>query len=88
MPFRFTVRRSVTPKPRGASEPSTLAVLTWKQSHIYTDVESLYRATIAGNPESWMAHNNLAGALLARGAVDEAVTHIEIASRTELGASG
>jgi protein O-mannosyl-transferase len=58
---------------------STLAVLTWKQSHVYADVESLYRATLEGNPESWMAHNNLAGALIARGAVDEAVGHAEIA---------
>jgi Flp pilus assembly protein TadD len=56
---------------------STLAVLTWRQSHVYANVESLYRATIEGNPESWMAHNNLAGALIARGAVDEAVGHIE-----------
>jgi tetratricopeptide (TPR) repeat protein len=58
---------------------STLAVLTWAQSHVYTDVVSLYRATIHGNPESWMAHNNLAGALIARGAVDEAAGHVEIA---------
>jgi protein O-mannosyl-transferase len=56
---------------------STLAVLTWRQSHVYTDVESLYRATIEGNPESWMAHNNLAGTLIARGAVDEAAGHAE-----------
>jgi Flp pilus assembly protein TadD len=56
---------------------SALAVLTWKQSHAYVDVESLYRATIEGNPESWMAHNNLAGVLIARGAVDEAVGHVE-----------
>jgi protein O-mannosyl-transferase len=58
---------------------STLAVLSWRQSHVYADVESLYRATIEGNPESWMAHNNLAGALIARGAADEAVGHAEIA---------
>ena len=58
---------------------STLAVLTWRQSHVYADVESLYRATIDGNPESWMAHNNLAGVLIARGAIDEAVAHVETA---------
>jgi Flp pilus assembly protein TadD len=56
---------------------SALAVLTWKQSHIYADSESLYKATIQGNPESWMAHNNLAGVLLARDAVDDAIPHIE-----------
>ncbi|OLE38865.1 MAG: hypothetical protein AUG00_04170 [Candidatus Rokubacteria bacterium 13_1_20CM_2_70_7] len=51
---------------------STLAVLTWKQSHLYADVETLYRATIRSNPECWMAYNNLAGSLIARGATDEA----------------
>jgi tetratricopeptide (TPR) repeat protein len=56
---------------------ATLALLTWRQSHVYADVESLYRATIEGNPESWMAHNNLAGVLIARGAVEEAVAHVE-----------
>jgi protein O-mannosyl-transferase len=56
---------------------SMLAVLTWRQSQVYVDVESLYRATIEDNPKSWLAHNNLAGALLARGAVDEAAGHIE-----------
>ena len=56
---------------------SLLALLSWRQSHAYVDVETLYRATIEGNPESWMAHNNLAGALIARGAVDEAVEHVE-----------
>jgi Flp pilus assembly protein TadD len=54
-----------------------LAVLTWRQSHVYADSESLYRATIEGNPESWMAHNNLAGVLIARGAFDDAYDHIE-----------
>jgi tetratricopeptide (TPR) repeat protein len=55
---------------------STLAVLTWKQSLVYADVESLYRATIKGNPEAWMAQNNLAGLLIARGAIDEAIMHV------------
>ncbi|HEY2818900.1 MAG TPA: tetratricopeptide repeat protein [Casimicrobiaceae bacterium] len=56
---------------------AALAVLTWRQSHAYVDVETLYRATLERNPESWMAHNNLAGVLIARGKVDEAIGHIE-----------
>jgi len=38
-------------------------VLTWRQSHMYRDSETLYRETLARNPASWMAHNNLGVAL-------------------------
>jgi tetratricopeptide (TPR) repeat protein len=41
-----------------------LGVLTWRQSRMYSDVETLYRASLERNPESWLAHYNL-GILLA-----------------------
>ncbi|HVN04810.1 MAG TPA: tetratricopeptide repeat protein [Bryobacteraceae bacterium] len=41
-----------------------LGVLTWRQSGDYRDAETLYRATLARNPASWMAHTNL-GVVLA-----------------------
>jgi Flp pilus assembly protein TadD len=50
-----------------------LGALSWKQARSYSDRETLYRATIAANPGCWMAYNNLAGALVERGAVGEAV---------------
>lgn len=37
----------------------TLMVLTRNQSGMYKDVETLYRDTLARNPNSWLAHNNL-----------------------------
>jgi tetratricopeptide (TPR) repeat protein len=37
----------------------TLAVLTWKQAHMYSNIEMLWRTTIERNPSSWMAYNNL-----------------------------
>lgn len=46
--------------------PAILGVLTWRQSHMYRDSETLYRTTIAQNPDSWMAHNNLAATLMLR----------------------
>ena len=46
---------------------AVLAALTWKQSHLYADRETLYRATLRGNPECWMAWNNLSGVLLEQG---------------------
>jgi len=36
-----------------------LGALTWLQSGIYRDVQTLYLATIARNPGCWMAHTNL-----------------------------
>ncbi len=56
---------------------AALAVLTWKQAHLYADAETFYRATIRGNPGCWMAYNNLAGALIARGQTGEARGLIE-----------
>ncbi len=51
----------------------SLGVLTWRQSRIYSDIDSLYRTTIARNPDCWMAHNNLGYALVDRGCIDEAM---------------
>jgi tetratricopeptide (TPR) repeat protein len=55
----------------------TLAGLTWQQSRMYTDMETLWRTTIAKNPTCWMAHNNLGNLLLQRGQVDDALACFE-----------
>ncbi len=52
---------------------ATLGVLTWRQSHIYVNAEVLYRTVIAGNPECWMAHNNLGKVLQEKGQTEEAI---------------
>lgn len=36
-----------------------LGALTWRQSGIYRDSETLFRATLRENPACWMAENNL-----------------------------
>ncbi len=58
---------------------ATLGTLTWRQSLIYSDVESLYRMTIDENPDCWMVHSNLGGVLQARGRAAEAITHYRTA---------
>lgn len=52
-----------------------LGLLTWKQAAMYADSDTLWSTTIAKNPESWMAHNNIAIRLLGKGKVEEAIVH-------------
>ena len=65
-----------------------LGWLTARQSPMYRDSETLYRVTLERNPECWMAHNNLALILSARGQGREALLHFRQAvSRGETGSS-
>lgn len=59
-----------------------LGALTWSQCRMYRDAETLYRVTLARNPASWMAHENL-GDLLVRAGRDRAAAraHFETALR-------
>jgi len=50
-----------------------LALLTWRQAGMYTDMETLWRTTLARNPGCWMAYNNLGVLLRDQGRVEEAV---------------
>jgi tetratricopeptide (TPR) repeat protein len=59
-----------------------LALVSWRQSQIYRDVERLWRDTLEKNPDAWMAQNNLANLLIDEGRWTEAVPHLEVASRT------
>jgi protein O-mannosyl-transferase len=54
-----------------------LATLTWRQSRIYTDMDTLFRATIAGNPECIMVRNNLGILLSDRGQFDAAIVQYQ-----------
>ncbi|HEY6070825.1 MAG TPA: glycosyltransferase family 39 protein, partial [Chthoniobacterales bacterium] len=50
-----------------------LATATWAQSRHYQNAETCFRAVLLKNPGSATAHNNLAGALMDRGATEEAI---------------
>ena len=54
-----------------------LAILTFRQSMIYEDAETLWRNTLAKSPDSWMVYTNLGNALVQKGKIDEAIPYHE-----------
>ena len=50
-----------------------LAVLTWRQSQMYSDAEKLYTRTIDLNPVCWLAYNNRGELLVGRGEYRRAI---------------
>jgi protein O-mannosyl-transferase len=58
-----------------------LCVLTWRQTGIYRDQETLWRDTVAKNPQGFLGHLNLGVALSERGQTDPAKSEYEEALR-------
>ena len=54
-----------------------LSILTWRQSCMFADSETLWRTTVARNPNCWMAHCNLGSVLLQTGRTDAAIEQFE-----------
>jgi len=54
---------------------TVLGVLTWRQSQVYQNVETLWRDTLKKNPNSWLAHCDLGVVLAGRGDRTEAEGH-------------
>ncbi|MGE5214047.1 MAG: tetratricopeptide repeat protein [Nitrospirota bacterium] len=52
---------------------ASLGMLTWRQAATYADIETLWRTTLARNPECWMAHTNLGLVLLQERKIDDAI---------------
>ncbi|HKQ47074.1 MAG TPA: tetratricopeptide repeat protein [Phycisphaerae bacterium] len=58
-----------------------LGVLTWQQTRIYKDEETLWHDTIARNPGAWAAHNNLGRLQAGRGQFDKAAGYFAETAR-------
>lgn len=67
----------------GPAAVLVVSILSWNQSGLYSDAETLYRATVARNPESWMAHSNLGSVLMQKGRPSEAMVELESALRID-----
>jgi tetratricopeptide (TPR) repeat protein len=64
-----------------AAVAAVLGALTWSRCGAFTDVETLWRTTIARNPTCSMAYNNLAAEMLKDGRLDEAMADVRMALR-------
>jgi len=58
-----------------------LAILSWRQAHLYADVETLYRETLELNPGAWLAHANMGTLELDAGRPERAVSEFSAALR-------
>lgn len=61
----------------------TLGSLTWRQSGMYHDLQTLWETTLRRNPNCAVAHNDLGHLLAQQGRTDEAIVHLENALALE-----
>ena len=54
-----------------------VGMASWQRTWAYESEGVLWTDTLAENPASWMAHNNLGNALLQKGRVDDAMAHYQ-----------
>ncbi len=54
-----------------------LGTMTWRQARNYADAETLYRMSIARNPDCWPAFSNLGAVALQKRRVDEAIGYYQ-----------
>jgi tetratricopeptide (TPR) repeat protein len=66
-----------------AAVVATLAFLSHAQSRMYADLPTLYRSTLARNPQAWMAHLNLGLWYSDHGDLTQAIAHYQTALRLE-----
>ena len=79
----FSRRENPFQSRRWAGRCCWCGLLTWRQCGMYADIGTLWRVTMAKNPNSWLAHNNLGKELLRTGQVDDAIVHFQQAVKIE-----
>lgn len=56
---------------------AVLGLRTWQQGHVYQNQQTLWTDVLRHNPESWMAHNNLAWVYIQRKDYSAALAHLD-----------
>ena len=74
---RWAERRRLLVYGLGGVMLAASVALIFLQSAVYSDAETLYRATLAKNPRADMAHNNLGLVLFKAGQSEEAIWHFQ-----------
>ena len=69
--------RTWLPPTLGAGLLLTLGLVSWQRCWAYESQETLWRDTLAKNPQCWVGYGNLGLALLQKGQVDEAITQYQ-----------
>jgi Tfp pilus assembly protein PilF len=57
--------------------------LTFHQCDMYVSHEKIWEVTVARNPDSFIAHNNLGNLVLRRGLIDQAASHYQRVTQLE-----
>jgi protein O-mannosyl-transferase len=78
---RLPRRRQAAGNLACAALVGVLALLTWRQCEMYSDLITLYQTTIERNPDCWMAEVNLGVTLVNANRPTEAIPHFEQALR-------
>jgi tetratricopeptide (TPR) repeat protein len=74
----MTSRRAImVEKSAGCAVLVILGILTWNQTHIYRDSETLWEDTLKKNPQSWMAYNNLGVFVTKQGKLDQGIEYFK-----------
>lgn len=86
--FAATAAKQIpAPSLRAAAPVVLIAILgisSWRQTPMYSDSETLYRETLARNPDSFLAHNNLGFTLVTMpGHLPDAIAEYHEALRIE-----
>ena len=54
-----------------------VGIASWQRTWVFKTEEALWTDTLAKNPDSWAAHNNLGNVFIEKGQVDDAMVHYQ-----------